>query len=175
LYQVLSKFSEYIFLNHSIQLIDSVTISSLALIIYLSKYYYENIPLINKESIYKDIKQGYFGGVTEVYKPYGENLYYYDVNSLYPHAALNPMPGKDCLYEDNINTSITNLPNFFGFYYCHIKTNDLYLGLLPFRSKKGIIMPNGSWEGWYLSEELKFAGEMGYDITIIKGYHFNKE
>lgn len=36
-------------------------------------------------------------------------------------------------------------------------------------------MPNGSWEGWYFSEELKFAGEMGYDITIIKGYHFNKE
>lgn len=54
------------------------------------------------------------------------------------------MPGKDCLYEDNINTSITNLPNLFGFYYCHIKTNDLYLGLLSFRSKKGIIMPNGS-------------------------------
>lgn len=35
-------------------------------------------------------------------------------------------------------------------------------------------MPNGSWEGWYLSEQLKFAQENGYKIKVIKGYHFNK-
>ena len=36
-------------------------------------------------------------------------------------------------------------------------------------------MPNGSWEGWYFSEELKFAMQHGYTITILKGYKFNKQ
>ena len=38
------------------------------------------------------IRCGYYGGVTDYYKAYGENLYYYDVNSLYPFAMLNNMP-----------------------------------------------------------------------------------
>ncbi len=35
--------------------------------IYLNKYYNDNIPLINKPSIYKDIKQGYYGGITVIF------------------------------------------------------------------------------------------------------------
>ena len=52
---------------------------------------------------------------------------------------------------------------------------DGYLGLLPVRGLNGILMPNGSWEGWYFSEELKFANENGYSITVIKGYGFDKK
>lgn len=55
------------------------------------------------------------------------------------------------------------------------KTKDLYLGLLPVRGLNGILMPNVSWEGWYFSEELKFANENGYSITVIKGYEFDKK
>jgi hypothetical protein len=50
--------------------------------------------------MYKDIKSAYYGGITEVYKPYGENLYNYDVNSLYPYVALNPMAGLKCYREE---------------------------------------------------------------------------
>ena len=175
LYQVISKFSDYIYLNHTVQLTESVTISSLALKIYLTKFYSNNIPLINQNTIYKDIKESYFGGITEVYKPYGEDLYYYDVNSLYPYAALNPIPGSPCTFESNIDLPLEKVNNFFGFYYCKIKTSDLYIGLLPYRNKSGVIKPNGEWEGWYFSEELKFAALKGYAITVLKGYSFNKE
>ena len=64
--------------------------------------------------------------------------------------------------------------NAFGFFYCRIKTKNLYLGLLPVRKDLGIIMPNGEWEGWYLIEELRFAQENGYKIFVINGYHFDK-
>lgn len=64
--------------------------------------------------------------------------------------------------------------NAFGFFYCRIKTTNLYLGLLPVRKDLGIIMPNGEWEGWYLSEELRFAQKNGYEIFVIDGYHFDK-
>jgi len=40
--------------------------------------------------IYQDkfIRRWYYGGHTDVYIPYGENLHYYDANSLYPFAML---------------------------------------------------------------------------------------
>jgi len=74
----------------------STTISGLAVRIFLEKYYKDNIPVINKAIIYRDIKQSYYRGITEVYKPCGYNLYYYDVNSLYPYLALQDMPDLEC-------------------------------------------------------------------------------
>lgn len=56
---------------------ESITISGLAMKILLNKYYDNNIPKINKPSIYRDIKEAYYGGITEVYEPYGKNLFYY--------------------------------------------------------------------------------------------------
>lgn len=177
LYEIIDKFSDYVYLKYNVQVSNSLTISSLALGIFLSKYYNKNIPLIVKRSLYEDIKQSYFGGITEVYKPTNinnETLYYYDVNSLYPYASLNTMPGLNCLFEADINLSINDIPNFFGFYYCKVVTTNSYLGLLPVRTRDGLIMPNGSWEGWYFSEELKFVAAKGYDIFVYKGYTFNK-
>lgn len=58
-------------------------------VFFFYNFYDSNIPDINKASIYKDIKEVYFGGITEVYKPCGYNLYYYDVNYLYPFVALS--------------------------------------------------------------------------------------
>jgi len=83
---------------------------------YLSKD--KPIPFVNNKKMYKDIKLGYYGGITEVYKPYGENLYYYDVNSLYPYVALNDMVGLDCHRLDFINKEV-DLNNLFGFDLIH--------------------------------------------------------
>lgn len=117
---------------------DSPTISGIAVNIFLKDYYNNNIPHINKSSIYKDIKQAYYGGMTEVYKPYGDNLYYYDVNSLYPFVALQDMTGLKCTrveyYDDK-----QNINDLFGFFYCSIRTPlEGYFGLLPRRTKTGI-------------------------------------
>lgn len=128
LYQVLSIFNKYVFEKYGVQMTDSLTISRLAMNIFLKKYLKDfKLPVI-KQNMYKDIKQSYFGGIIEVYKPYGENLYYYDVNSLYPYASLNSMPGSNCTY---IERSDINIDTLFGFYYCEIETTDNYLGLLP--------------------------------------------
>ena len=115
LFQVMDKFSDYAYLKYNIQVSSCLTISSIAIKIFLTKYYKNNIPLINKRSIYEDIKLSYFGGVTEVYKPYAENLYYYDVNSLYPYAALNSMAGSKCVFENNIDMLLQDITNVFGF------------------------------------------------------------
>ena len=176
LYEVINKANKQIFKDYKINMTESITISGLAMKIYLNKYYKDNIPLIDKPSIYKDIKQAYYGGITEVYRPYGENLFYYDVNCLYPYASLNDMPGLDCEKINYIHTNNNpDIFNLFGFFYCKIETpKDLYFGLLPIRNKLGIELPVGSWYGWYYSEELKFAKENGYLIKVLNGYSFNR-
>lgn len=179
LYQVIRKANKQVFLDYDVNMTDNLTISGLALKIFRSKYYNNDIPLVNKTSMYRDIKEAYYGAITEVYKPYGEKLYYYDVNSLYPYVALQDMPGINCSKENFINTCDTeidkSIKNLFGFYYCSVESpKDNYLGLLPFRSEGGLIFPLGTWKGWYFSEELKFAQENGYKIKVIKGYSFNR-
>jgi hypothetical protein len=140
---IMNKFSEYINRKYYLQVTDSLTISRLALNIFLKDYLKDSkLPIINK-AMFHDIKQAYYGGVTEVYKPYGSNLYHYDVNSLYPFASLNPIPGLDCVYIENIGNSRC-LNDLFGYFYCEIKTGNNYLGLLPVHHKKGMIMPNGT-------------------------------
>jgi hypothetical protein len=174
LYQVMRKFITSIYIDYHIHVTSSLTISSLSMDVFLRRFYKNNIPLIKEKSIFNDIKESYFGGITEVYKPYGKNLYYYDVNSLYPYSALNPMPGLNCVYNENFNKDISEINNLFGFYFCEVETNKGYLGLLSVRINNGIIQPLGEFKGWYFSEELKFAHSNGYKIKIIKGYTFNK-
>ena len=120
----------------------------MAMDIFLRKFYtIKNIPLISKNSIYHDIRESYYGGITEVYIPHGTDLSYLDVNSLYPFAALNDMAGLNCIYRDNINNNINECLDLFGFFYCRIKTSDKYIGLIPIRSDEGIKMPLGIIEG----------------------------
>jgi hypothetical protein len=171
----MTKVNKQVFMDYDTDLKDSLTVSSLAARIFLNNYYNNNIPTVNTASIYKDIKEAYYGAITEVYRPYGKDLYCYDVNSLYPFVAHQPMPGLQC---KNITyyVPICNLSNLFGFFYCKIKTPDnLYLGLLPVRNANGLSFPLGTWEGWYFSEELKFSQENGYSITVLKGYDFSKQ
>ena len=176
LYEIMIKGNRQIFLDFNINIMEAITISGLVMKIYLNKFYKDNIPSIKKPSIYADLKKAYYGGITEVYKPYGQNLFYYDVNSLYPFAALSSMPGLNCNKMDFIDNPYTDLDELFGFFYCDITTPiNNYLGLLPIINKTGIEFPLGSWHGWYFSEELKLAKKNGYKIKIYKGYMFSKE
>jgi DNA polymerase type B, organellar and viral len=113
------------------------------------KYYLKDskIPLINTNNLFQFIYGSYYGGITEVYKPHGKNLTYTDVNSLYPFAALNPMPGLICKWIECYNREGLDLSKLFGVFYAKVITNDQYLGLLPVRTKAGLIFPSGKFDG----------------------------
>jgi hypothetical protein len=118
----------------------------------LKKYYdIENkpIPLIKDPIIFEDIHKAYYGGRVEVFNPVIEKndnkkIYYYDVNSLYPYASLNDIPGLHCVFIENVK-GILELKDLFGYFYCKIKCSDnKYLGLLPKRTDTSLIFPIGS-------------------------------
>lgn len=178
LYEVLVKVNKAIHFLFDIQMTECLTISGISMKIFLTKYYDSKkkaIPLIINKAIFEDIHSAYYGGRVEVYNPIIDGIaYYYDINSLYPFASLNAVPGVDCAYVESINQKI-ELANLFGFFYCKVKTTQNYLGLLPVRTKTGgLIFPVGEWEGWYFSEELKYALENGFEIEVVRGYKFKE-
>lgn len=62
---------------------------------------------------------------------YGEGLYHYDVNSLYPYAIYKPIKLK---FESYIEGSQIDLNNFFGFCEVKVKAPDsIKIPLLPFK------------------------------------------
>jgi hypothetical protein len=151
LYEVMEEFNRLTFIHFNQQITDALTITRLSLNIFYRYYYLPSIkpiPYIKKTYIFNFIKEAYFGGITEVYRPYGENLILIDVNSLYPHSALNDMTGIDCRYMETLDHETTlNLDEIFGFFQAKIETNNNYIGLLPIRLKNKIILPNGKFEG----------------------------
>jgi hypothetical protein len=115
----MDKFNKYIFITYDLQITNCLTISRLGVNIIRNKYLSDSkIPLITKPTIFNFVKQGYYGGITEVYKPYVENAYYYDVNSEYPFVAKNKMPGNEYVYIEGIEGNVLNLDQLFGFFYC---------------------------------------------------------
>ena len=162
--------------NHLYQ-VDITSIwssSTLAMKIFRLKYLKQSIPTLNKYLDYF-IRDSYFGGITDVYKLYGENIYYYDVNSLYPYAMLNPMPSKMNKFYDSMKD--VKFSEFFGFCTAIIQApKDIIMPLLPFRLKSGnVIYPSGQWTGTYFSEELKTVMKYGYKVIPLQGYSFEKE
>ena len=78
-----------------------------------------------KYKTYDYIKKTYQGGRTEVFKHFGANLYYYDVNSLYPYVMSKyKYPNLDSEYHST--QKITQN----GFYRAKVTASDTYIPYL---------------------------------------------
>lgn len=143
LFNIIENFSKEVYELERVNITDSVSISSLALNIFLTNYYdsKKTPKYIPRKQQYVEIKQGYFGGRVEIFKNYGENLYAYDVNSLYSHVMLKDMP-----IGPIIKSTDPNLDNYFGFCYATVMVPDnTYNPVLPFRDEKGnVYNPTGN-------------------------------
>lgn len=142
---------------YNIDITNSVTLSSLALKIFRTHYYDEPIyiPSQNEENF---IRRAWFGAHTDVYKPYGENLYYYDVNSLYPFVMKKfPMPIGEGKWVDNLKDH--TLDELYGFIEAYVYCPpSIKKPFLPYRDKKdNLLFPTGQFIGNYYSAELKYA------------------
>ena len=172
LFDILTKFNDLLFSIVSVNAHSSLTLPSLAMKLYKSKFMQKNTVYQLSGKVEKDIRESYTGGAVDVFKPqniseYGRTkLFYYDVNSLYPHImATMPMPisvgWKPVAFEGNIRNID---PYAFGFFYCKIRSpNYLKHPILQRRIKtaEGVrtIAGLGAWEGWIYSFELDNAAK----------------
>lgn len=161
-----------------IDITSCLSASSLAMKIYRNMFQKIDIPIL-KKSEDRFIRDSYYGGATDVYKAVVNNLFYIDVNSLYPKAMLNYMP---LVLLEVINNKLTlsklDLGNFFGFLkvevYC---PPSVKRPVLPVKFEGRTIFPTGTWIGTYFSEEIKavLKLDLGYKIRIIEAHSYSKD
>ena len=172
LLNALIKAQKYYINKYNIDITSIFSTSTLSLKIFRQNFMKHNIPVL-KHTQDNFIRKSYFGGATDYYKAYGENLYYYDVNSLYPWAMKQPIPYKLIRYYKDLSNY--NLNQFFGFLEVEVETpKNILKPLLPYRYEGETIFPIGNWKGIYFSEELKALIKYGYKFKLIRGYEFSK-
>lgn len=175
---VMVKAQEIYWTQYKVDIENCLTLSALAMNIYRMNYYDPksfpiHIPSRNEDTF---IRRGYYGGHADVYKPYGENLYYYDVNSLYPYIMKTfPMPGGVPVWHGNLEGQ--ELSNLYGFIEAYVVCpSKMTRPFLPYKDhNKTLLFPTGKFVGVYFSEELIYAHNLGYKILPLRGYLFEKK
>ena len=122
----------------------------------------------------KSMFGAYYGGRTEVFKRGKvKNLYYYDINSLYPYVMTKDYPDPNYLIKVN-QSCMYYINNFEGITEVIVKAPDsLKIPLLPLRTKDKLLFPIGTFKGSYTHVELRKAIKIGYKILKINsGIYF---
>ncbi|MFB6075968.1 MAG: DNA polymerase [Candidatus Aenigmatarchaeota archaeon] len=146
-----------------------MTISKTALDLFRRKYFDDIWFSPNPErNIF--IREGYYGGRTEVFKRGRcSNLNCYDVNSLYPSVMVRELPDPNS-YEKVDKPSISNIFKFHGFSRCVVKTPAGFdcVPYLPVRHDDKLVFPIGEFSGVWTHFELRRARELGYIIEEVQ-------
>ena len=173
LYQVLQIDEQWTIQRFNVSYRRCVTIAQQAMQIFRQNFLEIAIPTY--ESREKDIRRAYYGGRVEIFQLTGENLHYYDVNSLYPYVMKN--------FDMPVGIPVKNFCftiDMFGIAYCEIETpQNIQIPVLPYKqkTKQGykLVFPKGKFFGWYCTPELQKAQELGYKIKVFYGYEFQRE
>lgn len=109
-------------------------------------------------------RKAYYGGRVEVFTRKGENLNYYDVNSMYPWA----MSAHDFPYGATHRTRVREQGQL-GVYTVEVTCPPMAIPLLPHRRDGKLVFPTGKWVGTYASPELDEAERLGYSFRVVSG------
>jgi hypothetical protein len=173
LYEAILKAQRIYLDDYHVDITSIVSTASLSLKIFRQHYLKTDIEILNKNTD-AFVRKAYYGGATDIYKEYGENLYYYDVNSLYPFVMKFIMPTKHLKTHRDLKG--VNIDNFFGFIKAKITVpKNIKHPCIPYRYRDGTIYPHGTWTGIYFSEFLKANIKLGCIVEPISGEEFEGE
>lgn len=180
LHHILKEFNALVYNNWQTVIWDSPTISSLALKVYRTKFITDGIIPQISGSIYSFIKQGLFGGATDMMIPFhfyeaeGRPIYGYDVNSLYASIMKDfELPAGDIhWFQGNI---LEKMPGVLAFCNCNvIAPKNLEHPFLPVHIGNKSVTGLGEFNGVYYSKEILHAISLGYKIEVVNGFYFTK-
>ncbi len=176
LHKAIEKFFRILVDNFHIDFTHCITLPQLVMELFRKRNLDEDIKIrMFSKKMQNLISKAYYGAHTAVYIPYGEKLYYYDINSLYPFCMLKAMPvGTPKKYD-----ATKGLNDLFGFALVKVKVpQTLNIPVLPvyatIEGEERLIFPTGTFKGYYFSEELKYAESLGCKIKLIEAWEFQK-
>jgi len=173
LYNVLEKFHGYI----ENVLLGEVGITAPATAMKIFRRNYLKNPLPRSISTHDFVRRGYCGGRVEVFETWADCLRYYDINSSYPRAMLEPMPVGPAIEMDGEPPErfwFNGGPNkkYIGFIEADVYVPEwTHIPVLPVKDKKTgkLVFPTGRLRGVWESEELALAIAEG--ATIVRWGH----
>jgi len=172
LFDALTEAQKLYISQYNIDITSILSTSTLSLKIFRQNFLESDIPIL-KGVEDNFIRKSYFGGHTDYYQDYAENIYYYDINSLYPFAMCQPMPHKLIKFHKDLNNITLN--DFFGYCLAEVTTpKNILKPLLPYKHNGKTIFPTGTWIGVYFTEELLAVQDYGYKINLINGYEYSQ-
>ncbi|MEM4066708.1 MAG: DNA polymerase [Candidatus Micrarchaeaceae archaeon] len=153
---IILKFEEYV--GSKIK----ATIASQAM-----SYYYEHYKQILESSdtpTKQFLRKGYFGGRTEVFKRYGKNLFYYDINSSYPYIMRNfQMPVGGAMIVDEY------IDNAIGFYDIVVTNYNVKLPYIAKKYNNKLIYPLGTFQAYVTNLEIHELIKDKQDFKVVRG------
>lgn len=185
LFNVIENFGNQIFKKFKVSIYLTPTLPSLAFRIYRTQYLKSNSIPILTDKYYNDLVNAFFGGHCDVYIPSSsdKNIYCYDVNSLYPYAMKTSLfPTKLLTYfigdisKDNYYNNLLLEKKVLGIFKVKVQAPlSLKHPILPIKTGDTTVYGVGTWTGWYFSEEINLAKNLGYNFEILSGYIFKGE
>lgn len=125
------------------------------------------------------IRQGYYGGRTEVFRPFLENGFHYDVNSLYP--AVMEMYEFPIGFPEVHNSDLWSIWDSWrftgrgaGMIFAKVEIPDTFIPPLPIRHRfktgqgEKLIFPTGKVQGTWTLHELHNAMKHGVKLIEIE-------
>lgn len=164
LYEILEKFSNWGLNGGKLKM----TLPSQSLHIFTERFLDETLIQLSEEQE-KFIRKTYFGGRVEIFKMSGENLYYYDFNSLYPSVMLEDMP---CGFPMAVKSYY---PDKIGFYRITADIKNCGIPPLPVLSQNKLFFPCGKGEFYTTSAEIEILRKMKLDFWVEEGIVFDKK
>lgn len=166
LYQILQRYLKEASELSQLDPLLSASVPSLALKTWRTRFKPPGISVLNLHpSVDRLIRPSYVGGLSELFQPYGENLYHYDINSMYAWAMTNSLPVGNINIIDN---NAFDLNNFKGFVKCTVYAPYHFIPFLSIRHGGRLVSPVGRFTGYWYSEELRVAVEQGgYQILEV--------
>lgn len=171
LFEVLKRFHHYI----EDVLCGEVGMTAPSTSIKLLRRKYLKRPLPRSCDTHEFVRSSYFGGRVEVFRSQGRGLSYFDINSSYPAAMLEDMPGGEATWWQGTPPERL-MKGRIGF--CEVDVDvprSLHIPPLPIRGGEDnglpegkLIFPVGRLRGVWEWSELQLALEVG---CTIKTWH----
>lgn len=175
LMQCLVSFGWQIFEFERVNIFNSFTMSGLALKIFRTNYVENGILCNLPKSINDILRTGFKGGLVNVFKPKGEDIFSYDIVSLYPYIMLGSFPtGTPIVTFYNI--PLTSVKDLYGIVFCKVTvpTNERYPFLATVKNNV-LVQAQGTWWDFYTTTEIDYAITLGYKVEIHKSWHFSEK
>ena len=165
LYQVCREFMKILEIDFF-----PLTIASLAMYIYRRRFMQKEYFTITKARVDQFISQAYAGGRVECFRSgRHEQVYVYDINSLYPYAMKTfPVPVGLPTYTKKFR------PDKYGFYRIKFSQSNTNIPpILWMKTRNGLEFVYEG-EGTFYQAEVELAMKYGVNIEVLEGFVFHK-